>query len=338
MAASGVAAVRLPAGFAGVVPQGPLRASDLGRIGADGLGLRFGLSWGEVETAPGRFDFSALDTQIGAAADHGIVVLPVVYGSPRWLTADPFRPPLGQRGLAAWRGFLRKLTERYGQGGEFWRGRERQRPVRRWQLWNEPNFPIFWRPRPSPAGYAKLLRAGAAAIRGADPQARIVAAGLAPIEGQPRPWEFLRRLYRQPGFRADADLIALHPYSTSVELLAERVARTRATMAAAGDRGKPLLITEFGVASDSVQPTTMDRGRLGQARFLERAFRLLAAERRWRVAGAYWYAWRDDPAEDPGCFFCAFVGLFDLRGNPKPAWWALRRVVPGGDRPLASPG
>jgi len=321
------ATARLPAGFAGVVPQGPLSSSDLDRIGEVGLGLRVNVAWTSIEVRPGVYDFSALDAQIGAAADRGIEVLPMVYGTPAWLRPSAVHPPLGRHGLAAWHDFLFALVARYGHGGSFWESRERRRPPRRWQLWIEPNFPNFWRPRPAPTAYAKLLHAGAAGVRAADRRARVVAAGLAPIERQPPAWEFLRRLYRVPGFRVDADLIALHPYSTTVGLLAQRVERMRAVMAAAGDARKPLLITEFGVASSSSIPTTMDRGPLGQARYLERAFARLARERRWRVAGAYWYAFADNPTFDPGCQFCSYTGLFDTSGEAKPAWWALKRVL-----------
>ena len=330
------AAAHLSAGFAGVVPQGPLSESDLDRIGTAGLGLRLVVDWPQVEPRPGFYDFSALDARIGAAADRRIAVLPVVYGSPGWLKAAPAMPPLGRYGLAAWRRLLRKLAGRYGSGGDFWDGRRQQLPLRRWQIWNEPNFPHFWKPRPAPAAYAKLLHASAAAIRGSDPRAQIVAAGLAPIERQPPPWVFLRRLYRVPGFRADSDYVALHPYSAKVGLLGERVERTRRVMAAAGDRRAPLLITEIGVASGGPSSDPLNQGPIGQAVYLEQAFRRLARERRWRIAGAYWYAYRDNPAPDPDCGFCASVGLFDLEGQPKPAWWALRRLVGAGGRPLAS--
>jgi hypothetical protein len=201
-------------------------------------------------------------------------------------------------------------------------------PVRRWQIWNEPNFAVFWEPRPAPRAYAKLLDASAAAIRPADPKAQIVAAAVAPIEKEPPPWDFLRRLYAVPGARADFDIAALHPYSPTVAVLAYELDSTREVMAAAGDGAKPILITEFGVASDGSVPNVMDRGRRGQARYLERAFERLARERRnWHVAGAYWYSWRDGSVDDPHCLFCRDAGLFTAVGEPKPAWRALQRVV-----------
>lgn len=323
--------LRVPAGFVGVVPQAPLRAADLERIGRLGLDVRLPVFWYDVERRPGEYDFEALDRVIGAAADRGIRVLPQLGGSPGWATPDPARPPLGRSAIAAWRGFLRAMVERYGPDGDFWQGRGRRVPVRRWQVWNEPNFWVFWRPRPTPRGYARLLHASAAAIRGADPGARIVAAAVAPIERALKPWEFMRRMYRVPGFRDDFDVAALHPYSPSLRGVEYQVRRFRRVMARAGDGRKPLLLTELGVASDGVPPTAFDRGPLGQARFLERTFeRLLERRRRWRIAGAYWFTWRDAGGLDPSCSFCQHAGLLDVRGEPKPAWWALRRVVSRG--------
>jgi Beta-galactosidase len=144
--------------------------------------IRIPTYWMHCEPRPGEYDFEALDRVVGRAADAGIRVLPFVYGSPAWVAAEPASPPLAKEDRASWARFLRVLVRRYGPGGTFWEGRARKRPIRRWQLWNEPNFPVFWAPRPSPAGYARLLATGARAVRGEDRRARIVLAGLAPIE------------------------------------------------------------------------------------------------------------------------------------------------------------
>ena len=131
-----------------------------------------------------------------------------------------------------------------------------------------------------------------------------------------------------PGFRRDADLVALHPYATTLARLEEEVEATRRVMTRAGDGRKPLLLTEFGVASHSQVPTGYDRGPEGQARFLENAYsRLSSMRRRWHIAGAYWYTWQDTAAPDPNCVFCEGAGLFDVEGRAKPAWAALRRSI-----------
>ena len=99
-------------------------------------------------------------------------------------------------------------------------------------------------------------------------------------------------------------------------------------MSQAGDARTPLLISEIGLASAARVRTPFDRGLRGQARFLTRAFsRLVAQRRRWRLAGAYWFAWRDATSADPICAFCEHSGLLDANGKPKPAWGALKRVL-----------
>ncbi len=321
--------------FFGVVPQAPLGNGDLARIASSGLALRLVVPWSQVEPADGVFDFSETDRVIGGAARRGIAVLPQVGGIPPWLSADPAAAPLAPRASAAWSDFLRQLVRRYGPGGEPWNAEAGSVPVRRWQIWNEPNFPLYWR-RPSPASYAKLLHASAAAIRGVDPGATIVAAAVAPITRTMRPWEYLRRLYRVPGVKHDFDVAALHPYAASWPGVAGLVKRVRRVMATAGDRRKPLLLTEIGVASGGEQ-TAANPGPLGQARFLDTTFsRLYANRHRWRIGGVYWYAWKDGTFVDDHCSFCEYAGLFDGEGRAKPSWFALKgvlaRFAPGGFR------
>jgi len=319
----------VPRSFFGVVPQGQLTASDFGRMRGVVGTLRVPVLWAQVEPRPDHFDFAGLDATVASAAADGVRVLPFVYGTPNWLAADPARPPLGAAGRTAWAGFLRALVRRYGPGGELWRSSVSGRmPIHQWQIWNEPNFLLFWRPHPSPTGYARLLGISARAIRGADPGARIVAAGLAPVEGGMLPWVFLRRLLAVPGAIRQFDLVAVHPYASHLRDVALQVRLAREAMARAGDARMPLLVSELGVASDSQLPTSFNRGKAGQAKFLRSAYRLLLRNRgRWRIAGVDWYAWEDAQGPDPHCVFCQFAGLFDANSAPKPAWKAFRRLA-----------
>jgi polysaccharide biosynthesis protein PslG len=290
--------------------------------------VRLVFDWSQVEPRPGIFEFSALDAEVGAAARRGIAVMPVLYGVPPWLDGDHAQGPRGRRQLGLWTAFVRRAVRRYGPGGTFWAGRAQPLPVHRWQVWNEPNFPLFWSPHPEPRSYVRLIAASARTIRGADPRAVVVAAGLAPVEGGMRPVDFLRRMYAAPGARAAFDVAALHPYSYTPAQLAYQVRRLRAVMRAAGDGGKPLQITELGIASASTVPTPFAKGRRGQARFLRRAFGLLLAQRqRWRIAGVDWFSWEDGLRPDPSCPFCRHAGLFTRGGTAKPAWHAYRRLV-----------
>ncbi len=318
-----------PREFFGVVPQAPPSSDDFARMrGAVGT-VRVPVEWFRVEPRPRAYDFAALDETVGRAAEAGIRVLPFVYGSPTWLTGDPARPPLGSaRAWRAWASLLGQLVRRYGPDGSFWRGRERDIPIRRWQIWNEPNYLLFWRPRPSPPGYARLLRLSARVIRGADRGATILAAGVAPVEAGITPWAFLRRLYEVPGARRDFDVVALHPYAPYVAWVGRQIRFVRAVMREAGDGRTPLQLTELGVASDGAFPNPFDKGPHGQAAFVRKALGLIVENRsRWRLAGVDWFTWQDAPAADPHCVFCQYGGLFDAAGEAKPAWWAFRQAT-----------
>lgn len=315
-----------PPGFFGVVPQAPLGAADLGRMEGVVETLRMPIFWSECEPAPGRYDFHGVDGEIGAAAAHGLTLMPFVYGRPEWLGKQN-HPPLGSRAMTAWKRFLRVLVGRYGPHGSFWLGKAK-RPIRRWQIWNEPNFRLSWEPQVSPRGYAKLLHASARAIRAADHGAKIVLAGIAPVGAGEKTWVFMRRLLRVPGVRGDFDFAAVHPYSATIPELDYQLEKVRQAMVAGGAGRKPLIVTEFGVASGGGYPSAFVVGTRGQARFLRNAYhRLLAMRHRWRIAGAYWFTWQDAPRPDPHCGFCQGAGLFRLSGRAKPAWAAYRRVV-----------
>jgi glycosyl hydrolase family 42 (putative beta-galactosidase) len=327
-ATSDAAVAKLPTGFFGVVPQGELSARDFDRMRGVVGTLRIPVVWFEVEPRPGEYEFAKLDEVVGKAADRGIRVLPFVYGSPAWLTSHPSRPPqTTASGRAAWSSFLGALVRRYGPGGSFWSGGGRLQPIRRWQIWNEPNFLLFWRPRPSPLGYSRLLRIAAGAIRREDPGAVIVAAAVAPVDGGVLPWVYLRRLYRVPGVKRSFEVVGLNPYASSLYSLEFQIVEARRAMAAGGDSRTPLEVTEFGVASEGDRISPMVKSPARQAAFLRRAYRLLVENRRrWRLSGAAWFTWRDGPGVDPHCVFCQHAGLFDAADKPKPAWSAYRRA------------
>jgi hypothetical protein len=216
--------------------------------------------------------------------------MPFVYGRPEWLGKQN-HPPLGGRAMKSWRRFLRVLVGRYGPQGSFWLGR------------------------------AKLLRR-------ADRGAKIVLAGVAPVGAGMKTWVFMRRLLRVPGVRGDFDFAAVHPYSATIPELDYQLEKVRQAMVAGGAGRKPLIVTEFGVASGGGYPSAFIVGARGQAEFLRAAYRrLLAMRHRWRIAGAYWFTWQDAPRPDPHCGFCQGAGLFRLGGTAKPAWIAFRKVI-----------
>jgi len=151
----------------GVVNQGLLGAADFERMEEGGVQtLRFLVRWGLVQPEPGVHDWSSLDPVVAEAQAHGIRLLPFIYGVPAWIDEHENHPPLGDAyERAAWQGFLAALAHRYGPGGSYFAGGA-EWPIRRWQIWNEPNFAIYWESPQSPRARRLGRALGERASRG----------------------------------------------------------------------------------------------------------------------------------------------------------------------------
>jgi hypothetical protein len=293
-----------------------------------------------------------MDSLVAGAAEHGIEVLPFLYGTPAWvkgikckgLSADECTrvPPLRGKARAAWIGFLRAIAGRYGSGGSFWSDQTDAYdppylPITRWQIWNEPSSQTYYRPRPDAAGYAKLVKVSHDAIAGVDPGAQIVLAGVftAP-EGGPRYRiaPYMREFYRVRGVVKHFDIAAVHPYARTIEGLRKQIKNVRNTMRRGRAASKPLWITELGWSSDSPGPGPLLVGPQAQGDLLAQAFDMLAAQRgAWNLAGVSWYSWRDPGYGYSNCTFCAGSGLLAADGSRKAAWHAFVAATGGSPEP-----
>ncbi len=336
----------LPRQFWGLVPQGPLSAERLERLRTGGAdSIRVPLDWGAVQhTRNGPFDWSGPDAIVAGASSHGLAVLPFLYGGPRWAVPmtrvpggggqAPARLPVSGAAGAGWRAFVGEAVRRYGPAGSFWAENPGlpRRPIRTWQVWNEPNFKYFLA-RPNPAAYGKLVMQTYAAAHPVDRGARLVLGGLfaRPAEASrnfrpPRAFfatDFLDRMYRStPGIRHRFDGIALHPYSGRWQHLAPQIEEVREVLGKHRDRGKGLWITELGWSSKPPsRGNAFAKGEAGQARELRGAFKLLRRNQGpWRLRQVYWFS-VDDLAGS--CNFCDGSGLFGPGFKPKPAWRAF---------------
>jgi polysaccharide biosynthesis protein PslG len=315
--------------FYGVISAEPLPGSaELARLGDAGVGtLRVNFAWGSVQSgSDAPYDWSHYDPVVRGAAENGVRVLATVYSTPTWAAATPEVPPLG-RAMDGFVHFTRAAVERYGDDGTFWRQNPDvpKLPITDWGLWNEPNSPLFWKPRPDPAAYLRLLRAFSPAVKGADPRARVLLGGLFPDPTGGVPLDpFLSAIYMGGGRRL-FDAGAVHPYAGTPAKALDRVEQEREVMRRFGDADKPIWITEVGWASSGTPPGLVV-GLSGQADYLRQIFEQAAAERdRLGIAGVVWYSLNDTP----GPLWVGHCGLFGLDGSPKPAWEALAQVAGG---------
>jgi polysaccharide biosynthesis protein PslG len=315
--------------FYGVISPEPLPGrGQLARLGDAGVGtLPIVLAWGAVQVAPDApDDWSHYDPVVQGAAENGIRVMATVASTPGWVASPPEIPPLG-RALGGFERFTRAAVERYSDNGTFWEQHPDvpKLPITDWGLWNEPNSPLFWKPRPDPAAYLRLLRAFSPAVKGVDPHARVLLGGLFPAPAGGIPLDtFLSAIYAGGG-RELFDAVAVHPYAGTPAKAIDIVEHGRDVMRSFGDVDKPIWITEVGWASGGA-PSGLTVGPSRQAAYLRQTFELAAADRdRLGIAGVVWYSVNDTP----GPVWVGHCGLFRLDGSPKPAWGALAQVAGG---------
>jgi hypothetical protein len=221
-------------------------------------------------------------------------------------------------------------VSRYGPGGEFWAEHpELERlPARAWQIWNEPNNPDFWLPRPAASQYVGLLAAAERAIHRADPAAEVIGGELFPapyIEGGVPMAPYLADLYALGG-SAYLDGVGVHPYAGRPERAFEIVAEARAIMDRNGDAEKPIWITELGWATGG-DPSTVTVSEPVQADYLRRSLALATARRgSLRLAAMTWFSLEDQA----GASWPERTGLWREDGSAKPSWQALVEATGGG--------
>jgi hypothetical protein len=335
----------------GVIPQtSQLDSTDVARMRAlDPVGVRVLMTAAAVQGGPGKCspkatprdtcNWDPMDNVIGSAAAAGSRALPFVYGSLPAQTGDLTKPPKTRKQRKAWQGFLRAAVNRYGPGGTYWRkgyrtqfpGRK-AKPVKVWQIWNEPGSPAYYKPKPSVRGYAKLLRISNQAVRQACKRCKVMIAGLfastdrGAIRGRIPAIQFLRRLYKVNGIKKKFDFVGLHPYSRTVGGVMSQARGIRRVMRQNGDGRTPLSISELGWASNRPNGSLLAKGPKGQARMLKSAFRRLQKARgSLRLSDVYWFSLRDvDPSGPTSCPNCPYTGLLNQDGSTKRSFKAFR--------------
>jgi hypothetical protein len=190
-----------------------------------------------------HYDWSFDDAIAAALARHGLRWLPIIDYTAPWAQSVPgvdHSPPSSAADYAAYAG---ALAARYGVSGSFWREHPElaSDPVTTWEIWNEPDNPTFWSPKPDAVRYAALYQAARDAILGFEPTAAVIVGGLT------NPVAFIPALLTvAPDLRGHIDGIGLHPYGVDPAGVLSNVAKAQQVMAAAGIGDVPMYITELG--------------------------------------------------------------------------------------------
>jgi hypothetical protein len=232
--------------------------------------LKHQVEWEAVETQPGLYDWSELDSIVNAAvANNSKVMLSVQHAPP------PLRSPSGlfPADPMTYQAFMQAMAVRY-------RGK-----VQAYEIWNEENLSRETGVgNVDPSYYLPILRAGSTGVKTGDPQALVLLGAPSPtganISGQSiDDVQYLTQLYALNNGEAKRyyDAISAHPsgfsnppdctpatpqcslsgaWNNDTSFFAfARVAQYRDLMTRNGESNKQIWFTEFGYCSSQTPPT-----------------------------------------------------------------------------------
>jgi hypothetical protein len=297
--------------------------------------------WDAVEPTQGGYAeniINDMNFQVNAAKARGLKVLMVMQRTPAWASGGKgaFAPPTDPSTFGRMMGVVA----------------QRIPGVDAWELWNEPDEAEFFTGGPQPAKYAAMVKSAYPAIKAAQPHDTVVTGGLVANN-----MDYVEALYAH-GIKGNFDALAVHTDTACLTNAPDFIYRdelgrigrytftgyreVHAVMAAHGDGGKPIWMTELGWSTESTAPDSCSVGlrkgtkALGvteeqQAQFLKQAFSCLAADP--YIGVAFWFGMQDFT----GSAHAGGYGLYRLNGSAKPAASAFAGLS-GGIAPQACGG
>jgi hypothetical protein len=224
---------------------------------------RMSLSWRGVEGDQGKFNWYGSDQIYQHLLDRGIEPLWVLIDAPCWAQADP-------RACANGKGTLHPDVAHYDDFVDYAVAAAKRYPQSvGFEVWNEPNYPLYWGGPPEPNDYAKMLKMTATALHEQVPGATVVSAGLSPhsdndTSGAIGFRDFLISMYEN-GAAQEADAIGIHPYpgvGPDEDYVADvrvYLGKIQNVLQRYNATSTPLWATEFGVSTTGDTAFTEDQ-------------------------------------------------------------------------------
>jgi hypothetical protein len=205
-------------------------------------------------TGPEHGYVDVLDARYAAMVERGLKPLLILHSAPPW--AQPRRAGALPVCLTDCWQFVEPADGAIGDWAAFAAFAARRYPRAAFEIWNEPNLAIFYKPVPNAGRYARLFREAYAAIKAVRPDAEVITGGLASprvtgaaaISGR----DFLASLYAgglqgtSPDFR-----LGVHIYPGGRDLgegsgYAGQWDHVTDVLDANGDLGREVWVTEAG--------------------------------------------------------------------------------------------
>lgn len=262
--------------------------------------VRMDLHWDTTEREKGVYDFSAYDRLVQALDEHGLKALFILdYGHPLYDGGLAPRDEATRQAFARW---AVAAAGRYAGKGYLW------------EVWNEPNQKMFWRPKPNAKDYAALALAVARAFREAGLGEALIGPATSRID-----LGFLKTCFKA-GLLEHWAAVSVHPYRMWLppETAGVSYDRLRALLRRQGADGDfPILSSEWGYSSVQFGLDAELQGK-----FLARMWLFNLAS---GVPLSIWYDWKND-GSDPKNNEHHF-GIVGIDLKPKPAFHAAKTLT-----------
>jgi hypothetical protein len=302
--------------------------------------VRFDMTWDSIQPKDSpTYNWAVFDRIIADAAASGLKSNIILDKTPSWAriatcNTSAFCPPQDPSKFAS---FAALAVKRYGT------------KINSWEIWNEPNTYVFWKPSPDPVQYTNMLKVTYTAIKQQDPSATVLFGGLSGSTGDGDinhydPRTFLTKAYAA-GVKNYFDALAYHPYTnlrmpsivasnngwSKISTLSPSI---RSIMTANSDGTKKLWLNEVGIPTNgpraaysdtSVAPTSaMDHvTEVVQSQFLSQV--LTQSQAMPYVANVSWYSYIDVGTATTTTE--NFYGLVRQNGDKKPAYQVIHDAL-----------
>ncbi len=157
--------------------------------------VRMDFKWDETELLPGKYDFSTYDHLLAALDAQKIRALFILdYGNPLYDRGAPPRTEAARTAFARWAVAAANHFQHRGIV---------------WELYNEPNHPMFWPPSPKAGEYIELAAAVGTAFRAEVPREILVGPAVSEID-----FAFLNACIKSDVLQYFS-AVSVHPYLRS---------------------------------------------------------------------------------------------------------------------------
>jgi len=284
------------------------REMDLDMMKYAGINLiRMDFLWSEVEKEKGVYIFREYRRLVDALRKRGITALFILdYGNQYY---DDGVAPYSDVGREAFAKFALESFKEF-KGEDII-----------WEVWNEPNLSQFWKPKPNPEDYVRLLKAVYSAAREVG-GVRLIAPGVSGFD-----FNFLEETFKLDMLNC-IDAVSIHPYrSTNPETVNLDYAKLRELLALYGAPLKPIVSSEWGYCTGGSYGNRVSTAT--QAEYVVRMFLINIMN---GVNVSVFYDWKDDgsnihDSEQNFGLIADYEGLKSIYGRPayfiKPAYYAI---------------